>query len=93
MMMTLLVIIVILWGIGWCMLHPIVTGKAVCKVVGTIAMGAGFSSIGGYNNLYTDKGYTHFINMVYEKMDNRPCRQHRHMGHCSIQHTTKTKGP
>ena len=47
MMMTLLVIIVILWGLGWCMLHPIVTGKAVCKVVGTIAMGAGFLALVG----------------------------------------------
>ena len=47
MMMTLLVIIVILWGLGWCMLHPIVTGKAVCKVVGTIAMGLGFTALIG----------------------------------------------
>ena len=46
-MITLLVIIGILWGLGWCMLHPIVTGKAVCKVVGTIAMGAGFLALVG----------------------------------------------
>jgi len=44
-MITLLVIIGILWGLGWCMLHPIVTGKAVCKVVGTLAMGVGFIAL------------------------------------------------
>ncbi len=46
-MITLLVIIGILWGIGWCLLHPIITGKAVCKVVGTLAMGIGFIALIG----------------------------------------------
>jgi len=47
MIEILLVIIVVLWGVGWCMLHPIVTGKVICKVVGTLAMGIGFISLIG----------------------------------------------
>ena len=38
-MLFLLVCLLVLWGIGWCLLHPFVTGKAVGAFCGYIFVG------------------------------------------------------
>ena len=50
--MAILVCLVVIWCIGWCLLHPLVVGRALGIVLGYFIVGGMFIMIIGYVGYY-----------------------------------------
>ena len=48
MLLTLLIIVAVLWLLGWCVMHPLVTGKAIGKFCLYLILGCCIVAAIGY---------------------------------------------